>query len=133
MFAPGCSIHSALVGQICSPMACPAATAAGALLTAMLVNGAVDMTGIAGYPVPQEGFGRVLLEDSLYFAGDSRGLVVQDVRSASGLSDAEARERANRVSSSTEPERGTFLFFFQFSCTSGELKEKQECPPLLRA
>lgn len=52
----------------------------GALLKAMLLNSAVDMTGIAGYPSNLEGWGRVLADNAVAFAADSRKLVVYDVR-----------------------------------------------------
>ncbi|MFQ5424233.1 MAG: S8 family serine peptidase [Phycisphaerae bacterium] len=58
----------------------------GALLKATLINSAVDMTGVAGYPSGFEGWGRVLADDALFFAGDARKLSVQDVWNASGLS-----------------------------------------------
>lgn len=58
----------------------------GALLRAVLLNSAVDMTNVTGYPSHQEGWGRILLEDALYFAGDLRRLVVlADERNAQGL------------------------------------------------
>lgn len=50
----------------------------GALVKAALLNSAVDMTGIAGYPSNSEGWGRVLADNALYFAGDLRSLVVYD-------------------------------------------------------
>ncbi|MCA9312617.1 MAG: S8 family serine peptidase, partial [Phycisphaerales bacterium] len=42
----------------------------GALLKAVLLNSAVDMTGVSGYPSNTEGWGRVRVADSLYFDGD---------------------------------------------------------------
>ncbi len=57
-------------------------TPSGALLKATLLNSSVDMTGIAGYPSNREGWGRVLLDNALYFAGDSSSLIVRDVRNA---------------------------------------------------
>ena len=57
----------------------------GALLRAVLVNGAVDMTGISGYLGNKEGYGRILLDNGLYFAGDSRRVYVADVPHANGL------------------------------------------------
>ncbi|NIV90264.1 MAG: S8 family serine peptidase [Actinobacteria bacterium] len=59
----------------------------GALVRAVLINGGRDMTGVAGYPSNQEGWGRLVLEEPLYFAGDTRRLVVvADVANAVGLS-----------------------------------------------
>jgi len=48
----------------------------GQLLKAMLVNASVDITGVAGYPSNREGWGRVLADNALYFAGDDRKLLV---------------------------------------------------------
>lgn len=55
----------------------------GALLKATLLNSAVDMTGVAGYPSNREGWGRVLLNNALFFDGDARATIVRDVRNAS--------------------------------------------------
>ncbi len=58
----------------------------GALIKATLVNSAVDMTGIAGYPSNLEGWGRARIGDPLFFVGDTRTLgVLDDVRNASGM------------------------------------------------
>ncbi|MEZ4655273.1 MAG: S8 family serine peptidase [Candidatus Eisenbacteria bacterium] len=57
----------------------------GALVKATLLNSTVDMTGVAGYPSNREGWGRLLLDDALYFFGDQRVLKVWDVRNADGL------------------------------------------------
>lgn len=59
-------------------------TPSGALLKATLINSAVDMTGVLGYPSTTEGWGRVLADNALYFAGDARGMFVEDVRNNSG-------------------------------------------------
>jgi len=60
-------------------------TPSGSLLRAALANSAVDMSGISGYPGNQEGWGRILLDNAAYFAGDSRNLAVSDVPHAQGL------------------------------------------------
>ena len=59
-------------------------TPSGALIKAMLLNSAVDMTGVAGYPSNQEGWGRVLADNALYFPGDTRRLIVHDARNNTG-------------------------------------------------
>jgi hypothetical protein len=56
-----------------------------ALLKAIIINSAVDMTGITGYPSDQEGWGRVLADNALYFPGDARKLWARDVRNAQGM------------------------------------------------
>jgi len=61
-----------------TPLAVRAFNPTGALVKAALLNCAVDMTGIAGYPSDLEGWGRVLADDVLYFPGDRRRLVVYE-------------------------------------------------------
>jgi len=58
-------------------------TPTAALVKATLINGAQDMTGIAGYPSNREGWGRALADEALFFPGDARTLVVKDVRNSS--------------------------------------------------
>jgi hypothetical protein len=75
-------------------------TPSGALVKAALLNSAVDMTGIAGYPSSREGWGRVLADDALYFQGDARRLVVVDVRNDDGLATGQLLEHPFDVLSS---------------------------------
>lgn len=86
-------------------------TPSGALLKAVLINSAVDMTGIAGYPSNQEGWGRMLLDNALYFAGDSRKLArLADVRNANGMSTGQTRTFTGMINSSSEPLRITLAW-----------------------
>lgn len=57
----------------------------GALLKAVLVNSAQDMTGEPGYPNDREGWGRIAVADSLPLGEEPRRLVVEDVRNSVGL------------------------------------------------
>ncbi len=57
-----------------------------ALVKATLFNSAVDMSGVAGFPSNQEGWGRALADNALYFPGDARKLIAYDVRNNVGLS-----------------------------------------------
>ncbi len=82
----------------------------GALLKATLLNAATDMTGIAGYPSNQEGWGRLLLDQTLYFAGDAAGLFVSDLRNAEGLSTQDEAHFAVDVVSDTVPLRVTLVW-----------------------
>ncbi|HUU81993.1 MAG TPA: S8 family serine peptidase [Phycisphaerae bacterium] len=83
----------------------------GALLKAVLLNTAVDMTGISGYPSDLEGWGRVLLDDALHFPGESRKLVVlEDLRNAGGLSTAEQLEYRLTVLGSGERLKVTLVW-----------------------
>lgn len=77
-------------------------TPSGALIKATLLNSAVDMTGVAGYPSNQEGWGRVLADNTLYFEGDSRRLFVADVWNADGLSTGQVYEEEIEVLGSGE-------------------------------
>ncbi|MEY3230306.1 MAG: hypothetical protein RL689_395 [Planctomycetota bacterium] len=58
----------------------------GALVKAAIINAAQDMTSLPGYPSDREGWGRVVADASLFFAGDARRLVVRDVRAAGAAS-----------------------------------------------
>ena len=64
----------------------------GALVRATIMNGGVDMTGLTGYPGPREGWGRLLLENSLWFQGDARKIVAFDLRNVIGLTTGQTRE-----------------------------------------
>lgn len=85
-------------------------TPTGGLIRAMMMNCATDMTGITGYPSNLEGWGRVLLENSMYFTGEARKLVVRDVRKADGLSTGGTSTFAINVLSNTQPLRITMSF-----------------------
>jgi hypothetical protein len=58
-------------------------TPSGSLIKAVLVNSAVDMTGIDGYPSDREGWGRVLISNALTFGFNPHHLILSDVRNAS--------------------------------------------------
>ncbi len=82
----------------------------GALLRAMLINSAVDMTGISGYPSDLEGFGRILLDQVLAFSGDTRKLIAHEVRNELGLSTGETDSFCVAVTDGGEPLRLTLAF-----------------------
>jgi subtilisin family serine protease len=86
-------------------------TPTGALIKATLLNGTVDMTGVTGYPSNAEGWGRTLLENALHFSGDSRQLVVRDLRHADGgLGTGELKGWWFTVLSNGESLRVTMVF-----------------------
>jgi len=94
-----------------SATAADALVPSGALLKAMLLNATVDLSSLAGNPTDQEGWGRVRLEDSLYFAGDVRRLaLLGDVRNANGLETGNVDSFGVQVDSSSEPLRFTLVF-----------------------
>ena len=71
----------------------------GALVKALLVNGAQDMTGPSQGAAPnqQEGWGRIHLDDVLHFAGDARGLWLVD--RADGVATSAVHDYALQVAS----------------------------------
>ncbi len=82
----------------------------GALVRATIMNGGVDMTGLAGYPGTREGWGRLVLENALWFDGDARHLVALDMRNANGLATGETRDFRFRVSGGAEQLKITMTF-----------------------
>lgn len=85
-------------------------TPSGALLKAVIINSAVDMTGISDYFSVNEGWGRVLMDDALFFSGDERKLIVEDIRNANGLSTEETNSYSINVNSSLEPLKITLVW-----------------------
>lgn len=84
----------------------------GALLKATLLNSAVDMTNISGFPSNREGWGRVLLDNALYFNGDANKLIIDDVRNASNnaLQTGEEYELHFTVNSVSQPLKATLVW-----------------------
>lgn len=82
----------------------------GSLIRAVVLNGGVDMTGIPDYPSLVEGWGRLLLDNSLYFSGDADRLIIADVRNADGLSTGEFAELEFEVTSVDRALRITMAF-----------------------
>jgi subtilisin family serine protease len=88
-----------------------AITPTGSLIKAVLVNGAVDMTGIPDYPSDKEGWGRVLLSGAVPFGHDLRhGLVLSDVRNASGLQTGQSAHVAVYSENCTAPLHVTLAY-----------------------
>ena len=82
----------------------------GALLKAALITSTVDMTGVAGYPNPNEGWGLVRLDQGLYFDGGARRLLVFDVRHAAGPSTGDIRTHKINVIDNSQPLKITLVF-----------------------
>ena len=87
-------------------------TPTGALIRATLLNGTVDMTGVTGYPSNAEGWGRLLLDNALYFPADTtRKLWLRDVRHASGgLTTGQVAEYQFQCNGSQTPLKVTMVF-----------------------
>ncbi|MCP4592756.1 MAG: S8 family serine peptidase [bacterium] len=92
------------------PVPGDALTPSGALLKSTVINSATDMTGVAGYPSDDEGWGRIRAIDTLYFAGDDRKLFVADVFNTNGLSTAEFETYHVNVTTNAEPLKITLVF-----------------------
>ena len=91
--------------------------ASGALLKAISINSADEMShGIAyhlpyngmNYPSNTQGWGRLDLDNSLYFVGDSRGLIIDD--NTTGLSTGATADYTVGVVSNNEPLRITLVW-----------------------
>jgi hypothetical protein len=94
------------------PNAADAFAPSGALIKAALMNGAQNITGEAGYPGNREGWGRVNGDAALYFDGDARKLIINDVRNSDGdaLDQGDLEHIDLRVTSSDMPLRVTMVF-----------------------
>ena len=87
-----------------APVPADALAPSAALVKASLVNSAADMSGAGPIPDDCQGWGRILLDDVLFFAGDTRRLWVRDESAGVGLSDAgQRRDFDFEVSSAAEP------------------------------
>lgn len=94
-----------------APSPADAITPSGALIKSVLLNSAADMTGVAGYPSNLEGWGRVLADSALYFAGDTRRLaVLADTRNDDGLNTGEMIQFTVPVDGATEQLRFTLVW-----------------------
>lgn len=82
----------------------------GALVKAAVINSGQDLIAEATYPGDREGWGRILLEDVLYFPGDPERLWFRDVRHAEGLATGETDAFVLKIVSSSEPLRLTMVY-----------------------
>jgi subtilisin family serine protease len=84
----------------------------GTLIKATLLNSAVDMTAINGFPSNREGWGRVLLDNALYFQGDDSNLIIRDVRNTGNdaMDTGDDFELNFVVNSLSEPLKATLVW-----------------------
>ncbi len=85
-------------------------TPSAALVKAALVNSAANMTGTTAIPANCQGWGRVLLENALFFTGQARRLWVRDDAGFATGSANEERTFTFTVSSSAEPLKVTLAW-----------------------
>jgi hypothetical protein len=64
-------------------------TPSGALIRSVLVNSAVNMSGVTGYPNINEGWGLLQIDRALTFSNNGRNLVPRDIRNRFGLQTGE--------------------------------------------
>jgi hypothetical protein len=95
-----------------------------ALLKAVMINGARNMTGhlyerrstptdlgpLADAPSPVQGWGRVMLDDALYFTGDGRRSYLFDIPNAHGLATGESLRVGFDVADANEPLKLTLVW-----------------------
>lgn len=95
-----------------APNPANAFTPTGALLKATLLNSGVDMTGESGYPTFLEGWGRMLLDEALHFSGETRTMLVTDIRNAApeSLSTAGLHAEEFQVTSNSEKLKVTLVY-----------------------
>ncbi len=98
-----------------------ALTPSGALLKALMLNSTLPMDSTtnyynyppeiaSGYPNDLEGWGRLLLDEALYFDGDSRELWIAELRNAAGMETGEEYLYHFEVQSADEPLAITLAF-----------------------
>ncbi len=92
-----------------------AITPSAALIKATVVNSATDIAS-ADIPNNNEGWGRVLLDDALYFDGDARELIVEDW--TNGVSQGGSESYEFEVDSSSVPLEIT-LVWTDYPATAG--------------
>ncbi|MEM7586182.1 MAG: S8 family serine peptidase [Acidobacteriota bacterium] len=119
MAAPGAAGNLALIRQYFVDGWYPSGAAnaadsfvpSGALLKATLVNSGRNMTGSSAIPGGCQGWGRVLLDDTLHFTGEDRSLFLEDDATgfAAGSSN-ETRTFELTVNSSSEPLKVTLAW-----------------------
>ena len=108
MAAPACAASAALVRQYYLEGYYPSGTPnpsnsispSGALVKATLLLSTRDMTNVSGYPNYNEGWGRICLDDALYFSGDSRKLWIDDYKI--GLDTGDSVKYYIKVNSSSQ-------------------------------
>ncbi len=119
MAAPVIAATAALVRQYYTQGYYPTGTSNGAheftpssaLMKATLLNATRDMDGMLDYPGDLEGWGRISLNDALYFPGDTRKLLVlADQRNAGGLMTTDIETHDFEVTDVLEPLRVTLVW-----------------------
>lgn len=88
----------------------PSVSPSGALIRASIMNSGVDMSGMSGYPGVREGWGRMLLDNVMWFAGEPRKTLIQDVLRADGVATGGSKTFRFTVIDSTQPLRITMSF-----------------------
>jgi subtilisin family serine protease len=82
----------------------------GALLKATIINCGINMTGETEYPNNIQGWGLVLLSDTLYFEGNIKKLKVFDVNNVNGLCTGEIKQYYIEVMTNSLPLKVTLVF-----------------------
>lgn len=91
-----------------APVPANAFEPSAALLKAMMVNSGVDDFSSYGIPDNNIGWGRILLDNVMYFPGDARATVIVD--EADGVATGEAREYEFQVTSTSQDLKVTLVW-----------------------
>ncbi len=94
-------------------------TPSGALIRAMLVNSAVNMSGPANYPNATEGWGLIRIDRALMFNDNGRNLVVKDIRNSIGLRTGEDLTQAYTVTGGSSQQLRVVLAYTDPAGTAG--------------
>ncbi len=82
----------------------------GSLLRGMLANCSVDMTGVSQYPSHTEGWGRLLLDNAVFLAGDNRRMRMVDFAHAQGIRHGQTRRLSLNIPAGSAEMRVTLCF-----------------------
>jgi len=81
-----------------------------ALIKATLLNSTVPMEDVHDYPNNRTGWGLVKLDNTLFFAGSSRRLFVQDVRNSDGLETGQSQAHQVTIADYPQPLKITLVW-----------------------
>ncbi len=118
MATPGAAGLSALIRQYYTDGYYPTGgevstngfTPSAALTKATLINSAINMGGTTAMPANCQGWGRVLLENALFFTGQSRKLWVRDDTTGFATGSTAEQTWNFSVNSTTEPFKATLAW-----------------------
>ena len=114
-------------------------TPTAALIKATLINSSVEMTGAGaydngqtGYPNNNQGWGRILLDNTLYFQGDNRSLLlVKDIDFNHGVGTGETQTYTVTVTDASQPLVVSLVWTDHYSFGSNSIDCTEPPDPVL--